>query len=265
MRSSMKQRSRLQALAIPVLLIVLWELATRSGLLDPRFFIPLSDVVVTIVELFTQDDLVTDLLVTVRRLLIAFGIAAIAGTAVGVASGLWRSAALLVRPVADTIYPTPKIALLPLLIIIVGLGETAFVITAFATAFFQIIISASASVKDVDPKLIEAGRNFGATGFRFFRRLLLPAMAPGLLNGLRLGMATCLITLVVVEFVSAETGLGSMIHRAGQQFAVDEIYAGIVLTGLLGHGINLTFRGIERVALPWQPKETHGSAIAAGG
>ncbi|MFA9433007.1 ABC transporter permease [Egicoccus sp. AB-alg2] len=257
-------RRRLQTWAVPILLAVSWELLTRAGVLDTRFFIPLTEVAASIVTLFTDGRLSSDLLATIRRLLAAFGIAAVAGTAIGIASALWRGVALLVRPIADTIYPTPKIALLPLLIIIVGLGETAWIITAFATAFFQIIISTSASVKDIDPQLIEAGRNFGATGLRFFRRLLLPAMAPGLLNGLRLGMATCLITLVVVEFVSAESGLGSIIYRAGQQFAVDEIYAGIVLTGLLGHGINLAFRGLERVLLPWQTHQST-STVATGG
>jgi ABC-type nitrate/sulfonate/bicarbonate transport system permease component len=255
-------RRRLQTWGLPILLAVVWELLTRTGVLDPRFFVPLTHVAASIIELFTDGQLLSDLLATIRRLLAAFGIAAVAGTAVGIASALWRSVALLVRPVADTIYPTPKIALLPLLIIIVGLGETAFIITAFATAFFQIIISTSASVKDIDPELMEAGRNFGAQGFRFFRRLLIPAIAPGLLNGLRLGMATCLITLVVVEFVAAGSGLGSIIYRAGQQFAVEEMYAGIVLIGLLGHGINLAFRLLERFLLPWQTE--HTTAIAAG-
>ncbi len=261
---SQTTRTHLQTWTIPVVLILLWELVTQAELLDARFFIPLTDIAMTIVDQFQGGRLVGDLLATLRRLLLAFSLAAIAGVLIGIASGLWRSAAMLVRPIADTIYPTPKIALLPLLIIIVGLGETAFILTAFATAFFQIIISTSAAVKDVDPLLIEAGRNFGATGPRFFRRLLLPAIAPGLFNGLRLGMATCLITLVVVEYVSAEVGLGSMIYRAGQQFAVDQIYAGIVLTGLLGHLINLTFRTLEPWLMPWRAGEKESEGTDAG-
>lgn len=256
---------RWQAWAIPLALVVLWEAATRSGALDTRFFVPLTEVAVTAVDFFVDADGVQHLSATLRRLLLSFSVAAVGGTLIGVASALWSSVALLVRPIADTLYPTPKIALLPLLIIIVGLGEGAYILTAFATAFFQIIIGVRASVHDIDPTLIEAGRNFGANGLRFFRRLLLPAMAPGLLNSLRLGMATCLITLVVVEFVSAEVGLGATIHRAGQQFAVDRIYAGIFLVGLLGHAINLAFRGLERVALPWQPAASRSVPAPTGG
>lgn len=254
----------LEPWAIPLLLVVLWEVATRAGLLDERYFVPLTEVARAIVTQFVDGDGLAHLAVTLRRLVVAFGVAAVAGVAVGMASGMWRSVELLVRPIADTLYPTPKIALLPLLIIIVGLGETAFTLTAFATAFFQIVLGVRASVRDVDTLLVEAGRNFGATGLRFFRRLLVPAIAPGLLNSLRLGMATCLITLVVVEFVAAEVGLGASIYRAGQQFAVDRIYAGIVLVGLLGHTINVAFRALERVALPWRPSSADAAALAPG-
>lgn len=241
---------QLQTWTLPVLLLVAWELTTRLGVLDPRFFIPPSEIVVTVVDELVNGRLGDDLGATLRRLVIAFALAAVAGVAIGVASGRWRTVELLIRPITDTLYPLPKIALLPLLIIIVGRGEAAYVLTAFATAFFQIIISTRSSVRNVDREVLEAGQNFGATGWRFFTRLLLPAIAPSVFDGLRLGMATCLITLIAAEFVGAELGVGAMIRRAGQQFAVDEVYAGIVLTGLLGLLITLLFRVLEPLVLP---------------
>lgn len=256
-------RRLLQTWALPLLLVVLWEVATRTQLLDPRFFVPLTEIAATVVDLLVEGRLAGDLATTLRRLVVAFAIAAVGGVTVGIVTGSSRVAALLFRPVTDTLYPTPKIALLPLLIIIVGLGETAFTLTAFATAFFQISLSTRASVVGVDPTLVEAARTFGANGRRYVTRLLLPAIAPGLLNGLRIGMATCLITLVVVEFVAADAGLGSLIRLAGQQFAVEQIYAGLALTGVLGHLVNAVFRTIERVALPWQ--DTSSDAIVATG
>lgn len=241
-----------QSWAIPILILVLWEVLTRAGLLDPRFFPPLSDILMTAVDELVNGRLGLDLVLTVQRLLVAFTLSAVLGVAIGVASGRWRTVEMLIRPVTDTLYPLPKIALLPLFIIIVGRGEVAYIITAFATAFFQIIISTRGTVRDVPTDLIEAGRNFGATGFRFFTRLLFPAIAPGLLNGLRLGMATCLITLIAAEFVGAEYGMGAAIRRAGQQFAVEEVYAGLLIVGLLGLAINLVFRLITPLVLPWQ-------------
>jgi ABC-type nitrate/sulfonate/bicarbonate transport system permease component len=240
----------LQAWTIPVLLLIVWEATTRLGVLDPRFFIPPSQIVVTTVEQFVGGRLGIDLIVTLRRLALAFALAAVAGVLIGAASGQWRTVEMLIRPITDTLYPLPKIAILPLFIIIVGRGEVAYILTAFATAFFQIIISTRSSVRNVDRELLEAGRNFGATGLRFFTRLLFPAIAPSVLNGLRLGLATCLITLIAAEFVGAELGIGAMIRRAGQQFAIDQVYAGIVLTGVLGLLITLLFRVIEPLVLP---------------
>jgi len=254
-----------QSWAIPILILVLWEVLTRAGLLDPRFFPSLSDILITTVDELVNGRLGLDLVLTVQRLLIAFALSALFGVAIGVASGRWRTVEMLIRPVTDTLYPLPKIALLPLFIIIVGRGEVAYIITAFATAFFQIIISTRGTVRDVPTDLIEAGRNFGATGIRFFTRLLFPAIAPGLLNGLRLGMATCLITLIAAEFVGAEYGMGAAIRRAGQQFAVVEVYAGILIVGLLGLVINLVFRLITPLVLPWQRRTRPATARRSAG
>ncbi len=257
-------RDRLPALGVPVVLAVLWEVATRMEVLDPRYFIPLTEIGATIWQLGADGLLGEEVGATLRRLLVAFALAAAGGVALGVASGWWRFVALFIRPLVDTIYPTPKIALLPLLIILVGLGEPAFIATAFATAFFQITLSVAGSVRDLDMTLVEAGRNFGANGHRFLFRVLLPGIMPGLLTGLRLGMATCLITVIVVEFVAARSGVGHLLNLAWQQLQVDRMYAGLVVAGLLGHGINLAFRGIERLALPWRPPETVSVGGAAG-
>lgn len=242
----------LQTWTTPVVLVIVWEITTRMGVLDQRFFVPLSEVVVVIFEQLTDGHLGGDIVITIQRLAISFMIAATLGVAIGIASGVWRTFELLIRPITDTLYPLPKIALLPLFIIIVGRGEIAYIMTAFATAFFQIIISTRSSVRNVDSEIIEAGRNFGATGWKYVTKLLFPAISGPLFNGLRLGLATCLITLIATEFVGAETGIGAMIRRAGQQFAVDQMYAGLVLTGVLGLLINLLFRVLEPVLLPWQ-------------
>ncbi|MCR2808374.1 MULTISPECIES: ABC transporter permease [unclassified Microbacterium] len=253
-----------QSWAIPVIVLVLWEIVTRAGLLDPRFFPPLSDILATTVDQLLYGRLGLDVVLTVQRLVIAFAFAAVFGVAIGVASGRWRTVEMLIRPITDTLYPLPKIALLPLFIIIVGRGEVAYIITAFATAFFQIIISTRGTVREVPTDMIEAGRNFGATGVRFFTRLLFPAIAPGLMNGLRLGMATCLITLIAAEFVGAEYGLGAMIRRAGQQFAVAEVYAGILIVGLLGLLINLVFRLVTPLVVPAERRGRRPAAAQRG-
>ncbi|HEV7956417.1 MAG TPA: hypothetical protein VGP10_04595, partial [Marisediminicola sp.] len=102
-----------QTWTIPVVVLVLWEVSTRAGVLDPRFFPPLSDIVVKAADQIVNGRLGLDLLLTLQRLLVAFALAAVFGVAIGVASGRWRTVELLIRPVTDTLYPLPKIALLP--------------------------------------------------------------------------------------------------------------------------------------------------------
>jgi ABC-type nitrate/sulfonate/bicarbonate transport system permease component len=248
----MRRRFDPYVLIVPFVLIAVWELATRLELLDPRFFAPLTVIAVTLFEFAIDGDFWAELGITLRRLGLAFAIAATLGTVVGIASALWRPVELLIRPVVDTIYPLPKIALLPLLIIIVGMGEPAFVLTGMATALFQVTLSMSAAVRNVDPLLLEAGRNYGAHGWRFFVRVLIPAMLPLFLNALRLAMGLSLITVLAVEFVAARSGIGHLIHLAWQQLMVPRMYAGILVAGLLGHLINVLFRNLDRYLMPWR-------------
>jgi ABC-type nitrate/sulfonate/bicarbonate transport system permease component len=242
-------------LMIPLGLAVAWELACRLEILDPRFFVPLTTIVATLVELLVDGTLLPELAITLRRLAVAFTAAAAAGAVVGIASGVSRSVRMLTQPIVDTIFPIPKVALLPLLIIIVGLGETAFVLTASATAFFQVTLSMRAGVGDVDPVLVEAGRNYGARGWRFLVRVLVPGMLPIFLNALRLAMGLSLITILAVEFVAARSGIGFAIKLAWQQLHVAEMYAGILVAGLLGHLINILFRTLDRRLMPWRHTE----------
>lgn len=255
-------RERSQVLIVPVLVALAWEIATRSGLLDQRFFIPLTDIFLDLGKRILDGQLIVDLLITIRRLLFAFGIAALCGVAIGVAAGLSDIVRALYQPISDTLFPLPKVAVLPLFIIIVGRGELAYIFTAMATGFFQIVISSRGAVDKLDPQIREAGENFGARGRLFYTRLLFPAIAPDLYKGLRLGMSTCLITLVVVEYIAASSGLGGSINDSAQQFIVGGIYSGILVTGILGLAINGLFRICRPLVMPWTKGDRRGNEFS---
>lgn len=248
----MRRRFDPVTLLIPVGLILAWEIATRTELLDPRFFVPLTTILSATAELAVDGVLWRELSVTLQRLVLAFGAAAVIGTILGLAAGLWRPVYLITQPLVDTLYPLPKIALLPLMIIIVGIGDTAFILTAFATAVFQVMLSLTAGVRDVQPILIEVGRNYGAHGWRFISRVLIPAMMPIMLNAMRLALGLSLITVLAVEFVAARSGLGNLVNLSWQQLQVPQMYAGILVAGLLGYAINLLFRTLDRKLMPWR-------------
>jgi NitT/TauT family transport system permease protein len=238
--------------AVPLVLITFWEVAARSALVSPRYFPPPTVLATMLGRLLAGGDFWSDALTTLARLAVAFVVAAAVGVLLGLAMGLWRPLRRIVEPPIAMLYPLPKIALLPLFLILLGVGENAFVGTAAVTAFFQIVISTAGGTATIDPRLLEAGRNYGARGIALFRKVILPAALPAVLTGLRLGVGLALITVIAVEFVAAKSGLGHLVFRYWQMLLTAEMYAAFVLIGLMGLGATRGLRTLQRRALAWQ-------------
>ena len=167
--------------ALPLLLAAGWEIAARTALVSPRYFPPPTVVVAMLGRLLTAGEFWGDAFTTLARLAGAFLVAALAGVPLGLAMGLWRPLRRGLEPLVAMLYPLPKIALLPLFLILLGVGEGAFVFTAAVTAFFQIVTSTVGGAATIDPRLVEAGRNYGARGVALFRKIILPAALPAVL------------------------------------------------------------------------------------
>ena len=146
----------------------------------------------------------------------------------------------------------PKITLLPFLLIILGVGEPAFVLTGSSSAFFQIVISTLGGVQTMDPRLLDVGRNYGAHGARLFWQVILPAALPAIFTGLRLGLGLALVTLVAVEFIAAKSGLGHLVFRHWQMLSTPEMYAAFALIGALGLVLTRGLRAVQARVLAWQ-------------
>lgn len=242
------------ALAVPLSLLTLWELCSRTDLLAPRYFPPPTVVGATLVRLLAGGDLWGETLVTLNRLAIAFVLAAAPGVPVGLAMGLFRPVRYTLEPYIAFLYPLPKIALLPLLLILLGVGEKAFILTGAITAFFQIVISTLGGVQTMDPRLLEVGRNYGARGVALFRKIILPATLPSIFTGLRLGLGLALIAVIAVEFVAARSGLGHLVFRYWQMLLTAEMFAAFVLLGLIGLVFTRGLRAVQQRALAWKPE-----------
>ncbi len=239
-------------LAVPLSLLLLWELASRTAMLSPRYFPPPTIVAATLGRLLAGGDLWGETLVTLNRLAIAFILAAAPGVAAGLLMGLFRPVRHALEPYIALLYPLPKIALLPLFLILLGVGEKAFILTGSITAFFQIVISTLGGVQSMDPRLLEVGRNYGARGVSLFRKIILPATLPSIFTGLRLGLGLALIAVIAVEFVAAKSGLGHLVFRYWQMLLTAEMFAAFVLVGLLGLGLTRGLRAVQRRALAWK-------------
>ena len=240
------------ALAVPLALVVLWEAASRLAVLSPRYFPPPTVVAGALVERVTAGDLGAETLVTVTRLALAFAIAAVPAVPLGLAMGMLRPVRHAIEPYVAFLLPVPKIALLPFLLILLGVGEPAFVLTGAISAFFQIVISTLAGVQTMDPRLLDVGRSYGAAGVRLFRTIILPAALPSIFTGLRLGLGLALVAIVAVEFIAARSGLGHLVYRHWQMLSTPEMYAAFAIVGALGLLLTRGLGALQSRMLAWQ-------------
>jgi len=250
--SAAARRLAAPGVVVPVAALLLWEAASRAGWLSPRYFPPPTVIALTLARLLGAGEFWADATATLSRLAAAFAVAAVVGVPLGLAMGLWRPLRRLLEPAVALLYPLPKIALLPFFLILLGVGERAFVLTGAVTAFFQILISTAGGAAAIDPTLVEVGRHYGAGRVALFTRVILPAALPAVLTGLRLGLGLALITVIAVEFVTAKSGLGHLVFRHWQMLLTAEMFAAFALIGLMGLGATRGLKAVQRRALAWK-------------
>jgi NitT/TauT family transport system permease protein len=241
---------------VPLALLALWEAGARLAIISSRYFPPPTKIGAGLVTHFAEGDLGTETLTTLTRLAVAFALAAVAGMPLGLAMGRIRAVREAIDPYITFLFPVPKIAMLPFMLILLGVGEPAFVLTGAISAFFQITISTLAGVQTMDPRLIDVGENYGAHGARLFRAVILPAALPSIFTGLRLGLGLALVTIVAVEFITAKSGLGHLVYRHWQMLSTVEMYGAFVLVGALGLLLTRGLGALQRRLLSWQEESS---------
>lgn len=254
LRSGERRRRRLDlvlAVGTPVVLLALWQLAADLRWIDPRIFTPPAQIGRAAGRLISAGTLPSDLGVTLARLAVGYAIGSVAGTVVGLLLGVVRPLRAAFGPLFTALYAVPQIALLPLLLVIFGVGETAKVLTVVAVTFFVLEINALSAVRNLDPRLLEAGRAYGATRAKMFRHVLLPGALPSIFTGLRVSIALGLVVITATEFVASNNGLGFLVWNSWQLFEPDQMYVGLVTIALVGVLLTAVITTLERLALPW--------------
>jgi NitT/TauT family transport system permease protein len=242
------------ALLTPIAILVLWEALSRTNTLDIRFFPPPTQIVGQLSNERTMERLPNDVLASVSRILIGFAIGSGLGVIAGLALGLFRIPRLLISPVFAALYPVPKLAIFPLLLIIFGLGDASKWAAIAIGAFFLVFYNTLTGVLQIPTIYLDVARNAGASQARIFRTVALPASLPNIFTGLRLATGTAFVVLAAVEFVGARTGLGQFIWASWQTLQVDRMYLGIIVLSLLGF-VAITFVGwLESRLVPWAPR-----------
>jgi ABC-type nitrate/sulfonate/bicarbonate transport system permease component len=238
--------------AIVVVILVAWELAVRTGKISALFFPAPSVIVRTLIRLLTSGRLIVNAGATLSRVLVGFALGGITGVVIGLLMGWSHRLRSVVDPLIAAAHPIPKIAVLPLIMIIFGIGESSKMIVVALAAFFPMLINTMAGVRQIHPIHFEVAKNYGASLTKVFTRVVIPGSLPLVLTGMRLALNIALLLTIAVELVAAQNGLGAMIWLAWETLRTEELYASIVVTAALGIGFNLILQRLTRCLVPWR-------------
>lgn len=251
---------RALSLIAPLLLLALWEFAARVGWLNRQFFPPPSSIVGTFRVLWDRGTVGDALGATTGRVLLGFAWGAVPAIALGLVLGLSRPLRVALLPIANILYSLPKIAILPLVLLVLGIGETSKIVVTAFSVFFLILLNTVAGVQGIDRLLFDVARDFGASRWQAYRTVAFPGALPLILAGCKLGLGFALIVVVGTEFVAAgaRNGVGVLIWESWQVLNIEAMYVGLLLTAALGWLLNLAMDEIEVALLPWRAERTGG-------
>jgi NitT/TauT family transport system permease protein len=235
----------------PLVILLIWEAASRLGALDARFFPPPTSISGELWDLLKSGALVTDSWATLRRILVGMVIGGVPAIALGLLLGVWKRGRQVIMPIFSALYPVPKIAVFPLMLLIFGLGEASKYAIVAVVVFFFIFFNTLTGVLQVPTIYLDVARNANASSLQLFRTVALPGALPGIFTGLRLAIGVAFVIMAAVEFVGADSGLGYLIWSAWQTFAVDSMYVGLVVISVIGYLCMLLIDQVEKITAPW--------------
>lgn len=230
-----------------------WELAPRLELTDPAFFPPLSEVLAAGWALALNGQLWQHTSASVGRAAGGFAIAVVYAVPLGLAIGWYRRLGEFLNPLIELLRNTAALALLPVFILLLGIGEVSKVAMVVYACSWPLLLNTIAAVKQVDPLLIKSARTMGASARQLFLKVILPASVPTIFVGIRLASATSILVLVAAEMVGAKSGLGYLIIYAQYSFLIADMYFGIIAITLIGVVFNALLQVAERRLTAWKP------------
>ena len=229
-----------------------WELVRATGAIDPRSLPGLGAVAqATISGLAGSDGLVSSVMATLRTWFAGLLIASVLGAAIGIALALSPALEAITRPIIEFLRPIPSVALIPVALLILGIGLSMQLFMIVFAAIWPVIFSAKAGVTDVDPRQLEAGRVLGVSRTESIWRIVVPAALPSIATGIRTSSAIALVLTITVEMLVGRPGIGSFLETMRLNGLVTEMWSAILLTGVVGYLVNAVFMAVERRFIPW--------------
>jgi len=237
-----------------LLFIAFWQTGSHVGWLNPAVLPPPDRVISALYQGIVSGSLLGDITISLQRAGLAFFSAVIIGIPLGLFMGQSRVIEQALDPILQLFRQTSALALYPVFILIFGLGETSKVFVIFWAALFPVLLSTISSVKEVDSKLLEMARTFGAGRLTLFYRVIVPASIPGIFVGLRLSATTALLLLIAAEMIGANRGVGFQVINAQYNFQIPLMFASILLLALAGLLTNTLLVLLQRRLCRWNPR-----------
>ena len=233
-------------------LLSIWELICQSGVVSSLFLPAPSAILNALLEMIADGEIGVSLAASLYRILAGFFVGSLIGLAVGLVTGTSALMDKIGTPIVNAIYPIPKIALLPLFILWLGIGELSKVTIIALGVFFPVAMNTYSGVKNVDTLLLKVAASFNASWWMTMKSVVLPNALPMIFAGLRLAAGTSLLLLVAAEMIAAQVGIGALILHYGDLMITDKLMAGVIVLSLLGLVFNLILQFVERKAIPWK-------------
>jgi NitT/TauT family transport system permease protein len=254
-RNSINRAKNVGWVILPfVCLIAFWVLLRVSGLINPSLLPSPLEVAQTFWSRLVHGNLLIDILMSVQRVVIGLLLGMLLAVPVGFLIGWYRPVRRFVDPLINFFRALPPIALIPLVIVYLGIGEMAKVVILFYASFFAAVIVMYEGMMQISPVYIRVARTLGATDLEIFLKVMMPMSVPHMLTALRVALGVAWATLVAAELVAAQQGLGAMIQNASAFFDLRSIYLGIICIGVLALLMDVALRLLSRRLVSWQDK-----------
>jgi ABC-type nitrate/sulfonate/bicarbonate transport system permease component len=245
-------RDALLALTTGLAFIGLWELLPALGLINP-FFVSSPTRIFKAGQWLFAHGLWHDIGVSLTEFMLGMLLAIVLGVGVGFIVGWYRSLNAMFEPFITILNATPRIALLPLIILWLGIGIESKIAAVFLGAFFPIAITVMKGVGNIDETLLRCARSFGANDHQTFATLVMPSSIPFLVAGLHIAVGRGLVGVVIGEMLAAQAGVGYMMSRSAAMFQTDKVFVGLILLASFGYFLTELLKLIEKRIEDWRP------------
>jgi NitT/TauT family transport system permease protein len=241
-----------RATAAIAVFLAAWEILPRAGVVDRTFLVPFSEVASAWWDLVRAGTLGDHVRASLQRALLGFGIAVAVAVPLGLLIGWYATVGRVIGPLLELFRNTAPLALLPVFVLILGIGETSKVAMVVYGCSWPILLNTVSAVRQVDPLLIRSARSMGLASPALFAKVILPASVPTIFTGIRLAGQAAMLVLIAAEMVGANEGLGYLINSSQFNFAIPQMYAGIVTIAGLGVAVNYLLLFAERRFSRWR-------------